>query len=74
LIGGWHIVLKKDTQGRCDCRFVIVGLDLPVLTHHAPLEMLYQKPRRDPKENWKNHGKPSICLRNAPLKQGMARW
>jgi len=56
LIGGWHIVLKKDTQGRCDCLFVIAGLDLPVLTRHASLKLLYQKPRRDPRENWKNHG------------------
>jgi hypothetical protein len=56
LIGGWHIALKKDTQGRCDWWFVIAGLKLPVLTRHAPLKMLYRKPRRDPKENWKNHG------------------
>jgi hypothetical protein len=56
LIGGWHIALKKDTQGRCDWWFVIAGLNLPVLTRHASLQMLYRKPRRDPKENWKNHG------------------
>jgi mannose/fructose-specific phosphotransferase system component IIA len=56
LIGGWHIASKKDTQGGSDCRFVIAGLNLPVLTLHASLKMQYRKPRRDPKENWKNHG------------------
>jgi hypothetical protein len=43
LIGGWHIALKKDTQGLCECRFVVAGLDLPVLTRYASLKMLYQK-------------------------------
>jgi hypothetical protein len=56
LIGGWHIASKKDTQGRWECRFVIGGLDLPVLTRQALVKMLYRKsltrPERELEKSW----------------------